>query len=171
MNDHDLDLFEKELQALKPSRPPEEFAGRLSKAIAEFPAPDPNPVLNHPPTPRFAFQSILAHLQFHLRWLAPATVVVLASIVVLRSDLLGLRHAPPGAAAVPSPAMKADDVKIDSTLVSSYDSVANLPDGEPVRFSCEEWVDEVRLKDSSRGLVYSQKVPRVTVVPVRFETY
>ena len=171
MNDHDLDLFEKELQALKPSRPPEEFVERLSKSITEFAVPHSNPVLNHPSTSRFGFQTILAQLQFHLRWLAPATVIVLASIVVLRSDLLGLRLPSPGAASAPSPAMKADDVKIDSTLVSSYDAVANLPDGEPVRFRCEEWVDEVRLKDSSRGLVYSQKVPRVTVVPVRFETY
>ncbi len=197
MNDHDLDRFEKELQGLKPSRPPEVFAACLAKTIANSHLHNPNlnPDLNlnpcslpHSGSPspggerrgdgkhkNLSIQNItglVAQLRVQLRWLIPATALVLASLVLLRSNLLGLRnHNTSGGSVESAAALKADDVKIDSTLVSSFDAVANLPDGEPVRFRCEEWVDEVRLKDSSRGLVYSQKVPRVTVVPVCFETY
>jgi hypothetical protein len=179
MNDHELDHFEKELEALKPSRPPQSFSDRLSRTIASQPtrsldpALDPNLNLNrnqNPPSPpRIDFKQFLDHLRRHLRWLVPATVVMIAGLVLLRSDILGVHLDVP--AVEPRVALKADDVKIDSTLVSSFDAVANTPGGEPVRFRCEEWMDEVRLKDSSRGLVYSQRVPRVTVVPVRFETY
>lgn len=171
MNDHDLDRFEQELQALKPGRPPKEFANRLSLAVTNgIRALNPE-AEKISEVRRTHFSQLAAQVRFHLRWLAPATVVVLASIAVLRSDLLGPRHTMPGTAAVLTPALKADDVRIDSTLVSSFDAVASLPDGEPVRFRCEEWMDEVQLKDTSRGLVYNQRVPRVTVVPVCFETY
>jgi hypothetical protein len=171
VNDHDLDLFEAELQGLKPARPPQDFATRLSRAVArEDQRPKTEDRANSEGRAA-SFSLAIRQLRWHLRWLAPATVMALAALVVLRSDLLGLRSAAPGIMAAPAPALKADDVKIDSTLVSSYDAVARLPDGEPVRFRCEEWMDEVRLEDSARGLVYSQRVPRVTVVPVRFETY
>jgi hypothetical protein len=195
MSDHDLDLFEKELQALKPSRPPEALVANLARTIANphLHNPSLNPNLNPCSLPHIGspspggegrrerghrnlsiqnFTALVTQLRVHLRWLIPATALVLASVVVLRSNLLGPRILNSAGTPVDSAAaLKADDVKIDSTLVSSYDAVASLPDGEPVRFRCEEWVDEVRLKDSSRGLVYSQKVPRVTVVPVCFETY
>ena len=177
MNNRDLDLLEKELEAMQPAQPPQEFAERLSKAITNADVPTPTHNLNLTPNlPRFwsnsaVVQDLLARLRFHLRWLVPASVAVIASLIVLRSDLLGVRRITPVTVATPTPAMKADDVKIDSTLMSSFDAVASLPDGEPVRFRCEEWMDEMRLKDSSRGLVYSQRVPRVTVVPVCFETY
>jgi len=171
MNDHDLDLFEQELNALKPAQPPKEFANRLSLAITNKVRIRNQETRKRSEVPKTNFGDFAARFRFHLRWLAPATVVVLASIAVLRSDLLGLRHTMPGTPAVPPPALKADDVRIDSTLVASFDAVASLPGGEPVRFRCEEWVDEVQLKDTSRGLVFNQRVPRVTVVPVCFETY
>ena len=66
---------------------------------------------------------------------------------------------------------KADDVQIESELVSSFDTVARLPSGMPVRYRCREWVDEVTLRDRSRGLVVEKRAPRVEVIPVRFETY
>ena len=70
-----------------------------------------------------------------------------------------------------NPAMKADDVKIDQRLVSSFDAVARLPGGEPVRFRCENWMDQMVLKDSSKGWVVNNRQPRFEVVPVGFETY
>lgn len=66
---------------------------------------------------------------------------------------------------------KANVVRVDQALVSSYDAVAQLPSGEPVRFRCRKWMDDVVMKDKSHGLVIEQSIPRVEVIPVRFETY
>jgi hypothetical protein len=62
-------------------------------------------------------------------------------------------------------------VQIDQALVWSFDAVARLPSGEPIRFRCREWMDQVVLSDRDRGVVFEQRAPRVEVVPVRFETY
>jgi len=67
--------------------------------------------------------------------------------------------------------IKADDVEIDQRLVSSFDAVAQLPSGLPVRFRCREWADEVVLRDTARGIVIEQRAPRLEVVPVSFEMY
>ena len=67
--------------------------------------------------------------------------------------------------------MKADDVHVDEELVSSYDVVAKLPGGEPVRFRCRQWRDQWSVTDTNRGVEIVQNNPRVEVVPVRFETY
>jgi hypothetical protein len=67
--------------------------------------------------------------------------------------------------------LRADDVKIDQRLVSSFDAVARLPGGEPVRFRCENWMDQTVVSDKSRGLVVENSRPRFEVVPVGFETY
>jgi hypothetical protein len=56
-------------------------------------------------------------------------------------------------------------------LVAAFDAVARLPDGQPVRFRCREWSDGVVLRDSARGIVIEQRMPRLEVVPVSFETY
>ena len=67
--------------------------------------------------------------------------------------------------------MKVDDVQIDRHIVSSFDAVAVLPSGEPVRFRCNEWVDDVVLRDHSRQLAIEQRVPHVQAIPVEFDTY
>lgn len=164
MNDQDLGLLERELEALKPAAPPKQFAERLSQVITKESARGRRKS-EKGTTYSWAGIYDLLRPQLWLRWLAPVTVVVLAGILVWNSDLEDSQRT------VAGPALKADEVKIDSTLVSSFDAVASSPDGEPVRFRCEEWLDEVRLSDRTRGLVYSQRVPRVTVVPVGFETY
>jgi hypothetical protein len=69
------------------------------------------------------------------------------------------------------PTIKADAVEIDQQLVAAFDAVARLPDGQPIRFRCREWSDEVVLRDSARGIVIEQRMPRLEVVPVSFETY
>ena len=69
------------------------------------------------------------------------------------------------------PALAADNVEIDRTLVAAYDAVARLPGGEPVRFRLNEWADDVILRDSARSVVVEQRTPRVEVVPVGFDVY
>ena len=65
----------------------------------------------------------------------------------------------------------ADAVQLSQELVSDFEAVGELPSGEPVRFHCREWNDTAVFHDSRRGLVIEQKVPRLEVVPVGFETY
>ena len=67
--------------------------------------------------------------------------------------------------------MKADNVEIVEQLVATFDAVAHLPDGAPVRFRCSEWFDDVVLRDSSRGILIQHRMPRLEVEPVSFETY
>jgi hypothetical protein len=67
--------------------------------------------------------------------------------------------------------LKADDVKIDQELVSSFDTVARLPGGEPVRFRCNQWLDEITLSNKAQGLVLQERTPRLEIVTVGFETY
>jgi hypothetical protein len=67
--------------------------------------------------------------------------------------------------------LKADDVQVDQELVSSFEVVATLPGGEPVRFRCRKWEDQWVITDTNRGVEIEQSSPRVEVVPVRFETY
>jgi hypothetical protein len=67
--------------------------------------------------------------------------------------------------------IKADDVEINQELVSSFDTVARLPGGEPVRFRCQKWMDQTVINDKARGLTIEQRTPRLEIVPVRFETY
>jgi hypothetical protein len=80
------------------------------------------------------------------------------------------QHGRPLAVTV-TPPLKADSVQIDEQLVGAFDAVGRLPNGEPVRFHCREWMDNVVLRDKTRGVVIEQRTPRVEVVPVRFETY
>jgi hypothetical protein len=98
--------------------------------------------------------------------MVPATALLVVGVIVWQANLPARR----GSEAAGSP-MKADDVQIDQQLVSTFDAVAPLPSGEPVRFRCREWLDEVVLRDSKRGVEVARRVPRVEVVPVSFETY
>jgi hypothetical protein len=60
---------------------------------------------------------------------------------------------------------------VDQELVSTFDVVATLPGGEPVRFRCRKWKDQLVMTDKTRGVEFEENSPRVEVVPVRFETY
>jgi hypothetical protein len=68
-------------------------------------------------------------------------------------------------------AVRADDVEIDRQLVNAFDAVATLPDGEPVRVRCQQWIDEVVLRDNKHGVAIQQRTPRFEVIPLRFETF
>ena len=163
MTDHELEEFEQQLRQTRPAKLPEDFAARL---LAVEPKPDTG-IAPKPAAP--SFPDYVRTLRLSLRWLIPATAMAVAVMVAWQGSLPSA-HRPLGSGAGPS-TMKADDVKIDQRLVSSFDAVARLPSGEPVRFRCENWVDQIVLSDKSRGLVVENSRPRFEVVPVGFETY
>ena len=155
----DLERFEQELRSLKPARPPSEFMERLREL-------EPSAPLQRTVSRAEAHWS-WGHL---LRWLVPATAVLVAA------GVLWFKYSPSNGhkgrpLAVTVPPLKADSVQIDEQLVGAFDAVGRLPDGEPVRFHCRQYMDNVVLRDKTRGVVIEQRTPRVEVVPVRFETY
>ncbi len=177
MSDNELELLEAQLRSVSPARPPADFLQRL-KAQAPAPVAErrAQTTLAAPPAqpqgtaaPETVRPSVPAAwsswLPLVLRWLVPAAVPVIVAII-WRANLPAGRRLQTASAPV-----KADDVQIDQQLVSTFDTVATLPSGEPVRFRCREWMDEVVLRDSRRGVEVARRVPRVEVVPVRFETY
>ena len=161
MNEREHELFEAELRRLKPARMPDEFESRLN---AQAPVP------SHEFASRSRSQMSLLDTSSWLRWLAPATALALALLAVLSQLHRGRNSAPPITPAS-VPALKADLVEIDRQLLGSFDAVADMPDGEPVRFRFQQWMDAVTLRDSVRGVEVVQRTPRIEVVPVSFATY
>lgn len=161
MNDQEQERYEAELRRTPPARLPEHFMARLLAA-----KPLAVPARAAPPQPaagRFAWWSLW-------RWLAPAMALAAAGLLV------GRAHFNPASSAEKKPlaaayGLKADGVQVDEELVSSFDVVARLPGGEPVRFRCRKWRDQWVVTDKARGVEIEQSSPRVEVVPVRFETY
>jgi hypothetical protein len=161
VNDHELEQYEAELRRTPPARLPEHFMARLRAA-------KPGPALAR--TMPVQLPAAWPVWRGVLRWLAPALAVAAAGLLVWRTNLnpgSGADKMPPAAAR----GLKADDVQVDQELVSSFDVVAKLPGGEPVRFSCRQWRDQWSVTDTNRGVEIVQDSPRVEVVPVRFETY
>jgi hypothetical protein len=178
MNDNELERFEAQLRSVGPAQPPADFLKRLESDVpvlvaerraqtAPATAPARAEVPMAPETVRVSEPGVWpSWLPLVLRWLAPAAAVLVVGAIVWRANLPAGR--PPQTASAP---VRADEVQIDQQLVSTFDTVATLPSGEPVRFRCREWMDEVVLRDSRRGVEVARRVPRVEVVPVRFETY
>ena len=160
MNEQDNELFEAELRRLKPARLPDELQVRLGSPPAARRRPDVR---------QRRMTEVGAGWQW-LRWLAPAAVAGLVLLLgvarVYRSKDVGTVIPEAG-----SPALRADQVEIDQRLLASFDAVATLPDGEPVRFRCREWVDAVTLRDSTRDVEVVQRTPRLEIVPVSYATY
>ena len=161
MNEHEA--FERELRRLCPATLPEDFAARLTAARRDVAPPHAEaPARTSQPTQAWRW----------LRWWVPATAAA-ACLVVLVSLMIAPRAGKPGAPpTVPAPPLlRADDVEIDRQLVGVFEAVATLPSGEPVRIRCREWVDDVILRDTARGVAIEQRTPRFEVIPVRFETF
>ena len=126
------------------------------------PANASHPVRTETFSRRVSMRSFKSAPVFHwLRWLAPVSAVGLVVFVSVYQFPW----------AIQSGGLKADEVELNHRLVSSFDAVAELPDGEPVRFRVREWSDESVFHDSARGLVVERNTPRLEVVPVAFETY
>ncbi len=152
MNELDEQQWEAELRRLAPARPPEEFMARLRAA--------------RPERVKTAWRPLPAvRPWWDWRWLAPA----MGLAVVVTGVILGLaKFSTPRAAAA---GLKPDDVQVNEELVSSYEVVAQLPGGEPVRFRCRQLRDQMVVRDTVRGVEIETSSPRVEVTPVRFETY
>jgi hypothetical protein len=195
MNRDEFEVFEAELQRLKPKTPPQQFVQRLALRVPKSrqePRAAAGQVMQifNLLKRRFStcwrsdsidrsadYKSAIGqienlHYKQLLRWLAPTTVVVAIA--------MGLWFNQPDKAAKPTrlqpgaqsqPALKPNDLEIDRQLLASFDAVARLPGGEPVRFRCREWMDQVVVRDSSRGVVIEERKPRLEIVPVGFETY
>ncbi len=165
MNDRDLERFESELRTLKPAQLPEDLQARLAELSPPAPA-----------APRRSWHAAFMDrwgFPRWLPWLAPAALAAAgAAILALRLWPASLARVGSATLASPSAAtFNPDAVEIDRQLVASFDAVAELPGGEPVRFRCREWTDAVILRDPARGLEIERRIPRLEVVPVRFETY
>jgi len=128
VNDQQQEQFEKELRWIWPAPPPPDFMARLSEA--------------RPVTPirrriEVAKPGLLEIWLRRLRWLAPATAATVLAVGLAWHWYVRANRAPkPDLAqetAAP-PALKADAVQIGHELVSTFDAVAKLPNGEPIRF-------------------------------------
>jgi hypothetical protein len=160
MNERDNELFEAELRRLKPARLGDDLLARLESP----------PVPHQPREARQRFWADGRGWSQWLRWLAPATVSGLVLLfVIIGTDRSS--HTKPPVAPTPARPLTADQVEIDRRLLDSFDTVAELADGEPVQFRCQQWLDAVTLRDSTRGVEIIQEVPRIQVVPVSFAVY
>jgi hypothetical protein len=170
---NDEELFETELKRLKPARAPEELMGRLvAVGLART-----NLVETRSGTSR---ERTLAKAGAPngfgwLRWLVPATAlagaVCLVALVLSRDATHAVKPSKDSVKISAVAPLKADDVQIDRHLLASFDAVARLPDGAPLRVRCREWADKVVVVDSGNGVVIERTQPRLEVVPVNFEIY
>jgi len=165
MKDSEFEEFEAELRKLHPAQLPESVSSRLAEIGAR-------PQIKGPRTTRERSSGARARIPQWLWWLTPATAAAIVGLFAWNHS-----KGPPGISnslATPAPStarLRADDIRVDQELVSSFDAIAELPDGEPVRFRFQEWLDQVVVRDSRNGVVIRQQRPRVEVIPVRFETY
>jgi|WetSurMetagenome_2_1015567.scaffolds.fasta_scaffold584273_1 hypothetical protein len=172
LRDQELEAFEAELRKIKPTSAPNALVSRLS---AVRPTSRPEVVDRVESAPRG-----YAWVRF-MRWLAPATALGVLLVITL-----GRQYRPNAvrtdtdseqakASSVPissriRPA-KADEIEIGRTLVATFDAVAELPSGEPVRFRCQQWADTTIFRDRARGIAVERSTPRLEIVPVSLDTY
>ena len=161
MIEEEQERFETELRRVAPASLPADLMDRLRAARTGSPA------MSRPKPRRI---SGLVHWFVGMRWVIASSAAVVLAIVFVRLESRPTAGSGKiGSAA--SSGIKANAIQVNHELVSSFDAVAQLPGGEPVRFQCRQWMDEVVMSDDSHGMVIKQSSPRVEVVPVRFETY
>lgn len=164
MNDFAQPSFEAELQRLRPAAPPPEFMAALERVQDTLATPAPERR-----APRIASWLDMCRSW----WLVPsaAALVIAFGIIIHYGGVFSRPGSQPVASTASHPALQANHVEIDRRLITAFDAVATLPNGEPIRFQCREWMDEIVLRDPARGLVIERQAPRLEVIPVRFETY
>ncbi len=171
MNKPDLELFERELRTLRPAVPPPDLMTRLA---ASQPSPAPVSLLRRTASLSSggsAESGFFIRWPFLLRWLVPAAALALAVGLAWPTLVKPSQHKTASHAAALHPRLKADSVRLDQQLIGTFDAVGRLPDGEPVRFRYQKWMDQLIVKDRTSGVVIQQRSPRVEVIPVSFETY
>jgi hypothetical protein len=161
VNDHELERFESELRRARPARLPDQLAERLNSGKPGIEASSRKE--------NFAERSQPGRWRM-LWWVAPALAASAVGLLVARPK--SHSESPSNKVVVAATHMpKADEVQLDQELVSTFDVVAKLPGGEPVRFRCRKWNDHLVVTDTNRGVEIVQNSPRMEVVPMRFETY
>jgi hypothetical protein len=157
--------FEAALRKTRLVKLPEELRSRLLAA-----AP-PKKARSAPPWPALA---VLGWLRVLRLAIPAAAAVLLAAAIVWRSaspSKPGGTNSPSKSGITAVAPLKADEVNIDQELVSSFDTVTRLPGGEPVRFRCNQWLDQITLSNKAQGLVLQERTPRLEILTVGFETY
>jgi len=163
MTDHELETFAASLRQIKPGRLPEEFHERLRSVPWQPVVP---PIAHRQPI------AVTANFGWLWRSLIPATAAIIIAVVWLgrqSSNSTRSPQTPPLASTAPS--LEVDTVEWSQELLSSFDAVATLPSGEPVRFRCQQWQNKLTLDDQKQGLLVENWSPQIVVVPVRFESY
>jgi len=161
VSEKEFERYEAELRGVAPAPLPEHFLARLQAAKPEMQMKERRPF-----RPSDEWQSWSGML----RWLGPSTALAAIGLLAFRAEMT------PGISAKKQPlaiasGFKADNVQVDEDLVSSFDLVAVSPTGQPVRFHCRQWRDQLVATDSSHGVKIEQSNPRVEVVPASIETY
>jgi hypothetical protein len=164
MNDFSDQSFEAELQRLRPTPPPPELMAALERVPHTLDAPA---LSRREPS----IASWIGKCRFWLLVSSAAALVIAFGIIIRQGAPSPHPGSKPIASAPPQPLLEANQVEIDRHLITAFDAVATLPSGEPIRFQCREWMDEIVLRDPARGLVIERQAPRLEVIPVKFETY
>jgi hypothetical protein len=180
LHDQELEAFEAELRKVKAAPVPEALSSRLL-AIRLPPGPAAVDRVRSETGGRLPWQGNPtwgpAWIRL-LRWLVPATALGVFLVITLG------KHQPPSGArtgtnsqqakvssAALSVRVKPEEIEIGRTLVATFDAVAELPSGEPVRFRCQQWADTTMFRDRARGIDIEQSTPRLEIVPVSLDTY
>jgi hypothetical protein len=160
--DEEPERIEEGLRQIRPAAMPQDLMKRLRAAKLEMqPASRPAPLRN------------LRRANWFAGWrgLAVAAGPAVAMVLLLAWLVPRAPQSPAKIKISAARGIKANAVRVGHSLMASFDAVAQLPGGEPVRFHCRQWQDDVVIHDDAQGVVISQSTPRVEVVPVRFETY
>lgn len=160
MMQEEQERLEASLRQILPAAPPPDLVERLRAAPVEAQA-----ISRRATVRTFRWRDVFVGWR-GLAVAVPASAVMLIAWLGLRSVAM-----PDKVKSSDASGIRADAVQVDHSLVASFDTVAQLPDGEPVRFRCREWQDNVVIHDDAHGVVISKSSPRVEVVPLRFETY
>lgn len=155
MRPEEQERLETMLRQMLPATPPSELIERLRETAVEA-----QPAHRQPALRNFHWIDLFTGWR-KLTVAAPVAVII----------LLWLAFHPENNNSANASGIKANAVQVDHSLVASFDTVAQLPGGEPVRFHCREWEDDVVVHDDAHGVVISKSTPRIEMVPVRFETY
>jgi len=160
MNQEEEHRLESVLRQIAPAAAPLDLLARLRAATVEA-RPVPRPTSRRP-----APWAQWTMLWRGLLMAGPAAAVVLLLWFAWQPTPRPARPATPAAAAI-----NPRTVSVGHSLLASFDTVAQVPGGAPVRFRCREWRDDVVIHDGAHGMVVSQSIPRVELIPLRFETY